>query len=98
MTKDEYKSKLNELAKLYQNMKNELAKQYCIENNHYNIGDKFTDHIGSIIIEKIEYQHTSIGMPCCVYYGTELKKDGTPKKNNPKRYAWQSNDINSSSK
>jgi hypothetical protein len=30
-----------------------------------------------------------------VYFGPELKKDGTPKKNGDKRKAWQSNDIKS---
>ena len=93
MKKQELEQKLKELQKEYDLKQKEVMKQFCDANNPYKVGDKFTDHIGSIIVEKIRYSYTVTGTPSCVYFGTELKKDGTPKKNNDKRNAWQSNDM-----
>lgn len=72
-----------------------LRKQYCDANNPYKIGDTFTDHIGSIKIEKIKYDFYPFGgsTPCCIYFGVELLKNGTPNKRGNKRMAWQSNEI-----
>lgn len=94
MNKQELEHKLKELQQEYELKQKEVMKQFCDANNPYKVGDKFTDHIGTIIIEKIHYSYTTITeMLSCVYFGTELKKDGTPKKNNNKRYAWQLNDV-----
>jgi len=87
---------MDKLQQDYELKRQEIMKQYCDDNNPYKEGDKFTDHIGSIIIEGIRY---SFGEnPCCVYYGVELKKDGTPRKSNSKRRAWQINDVKTSDK
>lgn len=86
MNKQELKHKLNELQQEYGLKQKEVMKQFCDANNPYKVGDKFTDHIGTIIIEKIRYSYTLTGTPSCVYFGTELK-------NNDKRNAWQSNDV-----
>ena len=94
MTREQYEQKIQELQKEYELKKNEVAKQFCDANNLYKIGDKFTDHIGTIIIEKITYSFMFTGIPICVYFGIELNKDGTPNKRGNKRKAWQSNDIN----
>ena len=95
MTINELKSGLESIDSEANKKKTELIKNYCQEHNPYNVGDIFTDHIGSITIEKILYDTSFIlKNPCCVYYGTELKKDMTPVKNKNKRQAWQSNDIN----
>jgi len=67
-----------------------FKRQYCDRNNNYEIGDIFTDHMGSVLIENIGYHYREI--PCCVYYGVELKKDGTPRKDGSKRQARQSNE------
>ncbi len=96
MELQDLKDKLKILEQEYKLKQNEVIKQYCDDNNPYKIGDKFTDHIGTILIEKITYSHSILSSaPNCVYFGPELKKDGTPKKNGDKRKAWQSNDINS---
>jgi len=92
MTIEDYKKQLCLLESKFEQDCNKLIKQYCDANNPYKIGDKFTDHIGTIIIEKMGYQHGRSGM-CCVYQGAELKKDGTLRKDGAKRHAWQSNDI-----
>lgn len=86
MNKQELKHKLNELQQEYGLKQKEVMKQFCDANNPYKVGDKFTDHIGTIIIEKIRYSYTVMGTPSCIYFGTELK-------NNDKRNSWQSNDV-----
>jgi hypothetical protein len=93
MTIQDLQQKLKELRQEHELKQKEIMRQYCDSNNPYQIGDKFTDHIGSIIVEKIRYSYTVTGEPCCVYFGTELKKDGTLKKNDVKRQAWQPNDV-----
>jgi len=97
MQLQDLKIEIDKLEKEFDLKKDNLIKKYCDANNPYKVGDKFTDHMGTILIEKILY-YTSTSfqfcLPCCVYFGTELKKDGTPKKNGAKRRASQSNDIN----
>ena len=87
----EYEDKLKELKVEFEQKKERLIKEYVDANNPYKIGDKVTDHANSIIIEKIKYHISLTGIPCAVYYGAELKKDGTPKKNGNKTYVYQSN-------
>ena len=93
MTKQELEQKLKELQQDYELKQKEVIRQFCDANNPYKVGDKFTDHIGTIIIEKIRYSYTLTRIPACVYFGSELKKDGTPKKNKSRRNAWQLNDV-----
>ena len=90
MNIDEYKEKLKFLEKEFELKKGELNKTYALMNNPYKVGDVVKDHIGSIKIETI-LTTTTNGIPCCVYYGMELKKDLTPKKNGEKRNLWQVN-------
>jgi len=82
------------LEKEFETKKKELIARYCTENNPYKIGDVFTDHQGSIKIERI--LHTKVfgkNDYCCEYYGIVLKKDGTETKNHVRRTAWQSNEV-----
>ena len=90
MKREELELKLNELENEYILNKKKLIRKFCDANNPYKVGDVFTDHIGSIKVELIRYNYSDYN---CVYFGVELKKDGTPKKLNPKRNAWQGNDI-----
>jgi len=94
MNRKEYLQKLEELEIELKNKKVELMRDFVIENNPYKIGDKVTDHIGSIIIEKIGFSW-GYNNPCATYFGTELKKDGTPTKRLTKRTVWQSNIVKS---
>lgn len=99
MKKEELEIELKKLELDYENRKRQLLKEFCDKNNPYKIGDIFTDHIGSIKIERIKYSLSLYrGNPCCVYCGIELKKDLTPKKIQTIREAWQSNDIKNESK
>lgn len=93
MTKQELDAKIAAIDKEAQRQKNIAIKEYCDANNPYQIGAVFTDHMGSIRIESISYDRGSFGSsPCCVYTGIELKANGEPKKGNPKRSAFQSNE------
>ena len=91
MNKETLNQKITQLQQEFELKKKEVMQQYCDANNPYKEGDKFTDHIGTIIVEKIRYSYGD--KPCCVYFGAELKKDGTPRKDNNKRQAWQLNDV-----
>jgi hypothetical protein len=90
MTKEKLDNQLADLLADYEQQKKELIKSYCIANNPYKVGDVFTDAYGSIKIEKIRFSTIS---ECCVYFGPELKKDGTPKKSGAVRCAYQSNEV-----
>ncbi len=92
MTKQDYEGALFNARMQYEAKKKEILIEFCKANNPYQIGDVFTDHLGSIRIEMIQYAQT-LGTPCCVYTGLVLKKDKTPTKIIEKRQAWQSNDI-----
>ena len=93
MQYQEYEDRLRELKVEFEQKKMKLVKEYVDANNPYKIGDKVTDHYQnvSIRIEKIDYHLSLYGTPCAVYYGPELKKDGTPKKNGNKTYIYQTN-------
>lgn len=91
MEYQEYEDRLKGLELEFEQKKSKLIKEYVDANNPYKIGDKVTDHANSIIIEKIKYHISLHGTPSAVYYGSELKKDGTPKKNGNKTYVYQIN-------
>jgi len=93
MTQEEYKQKLADLRREYDEKVEHLNDLYAIDNNPYKAGDIFEDHCGKIRIDKIDTGISHERLPCCVFYGLELKKDGTPKKNGNSRMAWQCNDI-----
>lgn len=92
MTKEEYLSELSLLRKRAKAKEYLLMEQYAMSNNPYRIGDVIQDHIGSIKIESIRAEIEYISkLPACVYLGTEVKKDGSPKKKSFKRAIYQSN-------
>lgn len=94
MEKEEYKQKLSDIKIKYDKEKEQLYKEYALSNNTVKVGDKFIDHIGTIIVEKIGVTLNFLdNFPSCIYYGTELKKDGTPTKKMTKRWAHQCNQI-----
>lgn len=91
MNYDEYIAELNTLTDEFNQKRKELIRKYVDENNPYKTGDKVTDHIGTIVIEKISYSVGLYGKPEAKYYGLVLKKDGTPKKITERRCVFQSN-------
>lgn len=93
MTRQEYEQRKKILKQEYDHNLYVLDKEYAMANNPYKIGDIIEDHIGRIKIEKISFGYTfPHETPGCIYYGIELKKDGTPKKQqDPDRVVYQSN-------
>lgn len=95
MTKQEYDKKIKVITANYELLKKDLYRKFATANNTYKVGDIVTDHIGSIIIEKIEFLAPSTffnrDYPECSYLGIELTKKGEPKKNGSKRYVYQYN-------
>jgi hypothetical protein len=90
MTIDDFNKKCEELKRVHDNAYSELVKQCALANNTHEVGTVVEDHIGKIRIEKISTT-TNYSKPTCVYYGIELKKDGTPTKKGTKRQVWQIN-------
>lgn len=94
MTLEELNRQIDVLGKKYNFDRLAIQKAYCDANNPYKVGDVFTDHIGSIRIEHIRQSpYSANGVPCCVYIGKILKKDGIPTKKMETRDAWQSNEL-----
>jgi hypothetical protein len=93
MNAEEYKEQMKLLKEKHKQIEWELTKQFVDDNNPYKKGDVVTDHIGPVLVEQIGYYRNSWGEPSATYSGIELKKDGTPKKNNPKREVFQENLI-----
>jgi hypothetical protein len=54
MEKQELENKLKELKREHELKQQGLMKQFCDAHNPYKVGDMFTDHIGTILIEKIK--------------------------------------------
>lgn len=90
MNETEYEIALKELLIKQDKERLELAKSFALANNPYKIGDIVTDHIGNVKVEQIQIDRYS-KPPRCVYYGLELKKDGTPTKKMNRRNVWQTN-------
>ena len=68
-------------------------KDFVRANNPYKIGDKITDHIGTVIFEKMGFNWGYLDKPCAIYFGTELNKDGKPNKKGSKRQVYQTNIV-----
>ena len=92
-----HKHYLEEIKKLQSELDDKLLnlmKEFVRSNNPYKKGDIVTDRMGGILIESMSYSWGSLNnKPCAVYYGIELKKDGTPNKRGTKRNVYQSNII-----
>lgn len=91
MTLEEYKTRLKEIAKEKEAEEIQLAKEYVEANNPYKIGDIVEDHTGKVLVERIRFAFELSGMPCAVYFGSELNKDNSKKKNGSKRDVYQTN-------
>jgi len=94
MTQQQYDAAINSLYTEYEQKKKKVAEEYAFANNPYKIGDVISDHIGTIIIEKIRFSFPfGSKYPCCVYVGTQLKKDGTPHKRQEYTKIFQTNIV-----
>lgn len=89
MTEQEYQKRLMSIRNESRKQECELAVEYAMSNNPYKVGDIIQDRIGRLRIEKIEVKRMFYGYPYCIYFGVELKKDGTPHKRQTRRYIVQ---------
>ena len=81
MTAKELQEKCMALQRECNDKQMELRKQYAIEHNPVKVGDTVTDHYHTIRVEKMSlYGHP---IPYMRYQGTELTKQGVPKKRQP---------------
>lgn len=79
-TQEDFVNSLKELEQKYRKDKEDINRIFATKNNPYKIGDIVTDHIGTLLIEKIQFKPSyNANLPQCVFKGLELKKDGTPK-------------------
>jgi len=90
MTKEEYNKKILDLEIELKEQKRKLGREYAFSNNKYSIGDIIKDHKATIRIEKIQWTNSLSG-PECVYWGTILKKDLTPRKDGKTDSIFQGN-------
>ncbi len=81
MTKKELSEKMMELQREYNEKQSVLREQYAIENNPVKVGDVVTDHYHTIRVEKMCIYGYLV--PFMKYHGTELTKQGEPKKRQP---------------
>jgi hypothetical protein len=93
MTFEQLDEKMDIARADYDKQRYQIYAEYAISRNPYEVGDVFTDHIGSIKIEKIGISIELSKCSSMKYFGVELKKDGTPKKKGAKRWAYQSNEV-----
>lgn len=92
MTEKEYNKRMMSINIECEEKKRKLIRDYAKSNNPYKIGDVVEDHIGKLRIESIEFYNDQWWqLPSCVYYGVELKKDGTPCKRQTNRPVYLSN-------
>lgn len=99
MTKEEYIARLGQIKQKCQEEVNKLGLEYAKSNNPYQVGDTIKDHMGAMVIERVQpvlsaFVQISYNVPVCRYYGVQLKKDGKPmKRQDPTRSIYQSNII-----
>ena len=81
MTLEEYKENLKHLNEKFNKDKRDLDTQYALSNKRFLKGDIIKNHNYTILIDEYKLGRDFNGIPYMVYYGLELKKDLTPKKN-----------------
>lgn len=76
MNKEDLRKQIDQLQNKFNEDRKQILRAYCDANNPYKIDEIFTDHMGSIIVESMQYHYGTI--PECIYYGTILKKMELP--------------------
>jgi len=81
MTKEELQKKLIALQVECDEKKSQVKKLYAMEHNPVEFGDIVTDHYHTIKVERMSVYGYPV--PCMKYQGTEMTKQGVPKKRQP---------------
>ena len=91
MKPEEFKLKLKELEDMFNADKTALRREYAYSNQSHHKGDIISDSTCTIKIDNVAFGNFfRDNLPECVYYGYELKKDLTPRKDGSKNTIWQS--------
>lgn len=91
MTKEEYYKEIRIIKEEYEKKVRELDERFILSNSPCGIGDIIEDHIGRILVERIDVCKW-METPECLYVGMELRKsDNKPKINAKKRPLYQGN-------
>jgi hypothetical protein len=89
MTKQEYQNRLKELEEKFEKDKKQLAQDFVFSNLKYKVGDiVVTDNVSSIKVDDIKCGYGLFSVPHVSYWGYELKKDLTPRKDKSRRSIW----------
>jgi hypothetical protein len=81
MDLEEYKERLAVITTEFEKEKRKLNGDYAMSNRRFNKGDILKGHNSTILVDEYKLGRTFHGIPYLAYYGYELKKDLTPKKN-----------------
>lgn len=90
MNKQELKQEIDKIEKYCNDEKIIIYKKYICDNNPVNIGDIVTDHYHTLKVESIKYHICGDGS-CAIYYGAELNKDGSIRKQKRSDHLYQLN-------
>jgi len=90
-TIEDYNEKLKALRKELEDKRQQLSKEYAFGTAKFKVGDIIKDSTSAIKITKLQYT-ISFDVPQIVYYGVELKKDFTPRKDGSTR-SFYGNDM-----
>lgn len=83
MTEEEYKKIIKELEDSHEKAVKKIQREFAFSNKKHEKGDILKDGRVSIIVDEIKWGfkgYFNEGLPCCIYIGRVLKKDGKPRK------------------
>jgi hypothetical protein len=92
MNKEEYDAKIQYIGEQAAKQKSIAARDYALTNSVVNVGDFVCDHLGFVLVDKIDVTESYYSKyPECVYSGVEHTKKMVPKKKNQRRSIYQTN-------
>ncbi len=92
ITEEQYLKGIKDLESEFEKAKYRLGVKFAMSNNPYPIGSILTDHKETIRVDKIKVEIPFMSkIPCCVYYGAGIKKDGKPMKDDSIKCVWGKN-------
>ena len=83
MTEQEYVHKIKKAKEQFEKDIKTIQREYAFSNQKHEIGDILKDVDFQIIVDEIKWSTNRFsrdGLPCLVYIGRVLKKNGTPRK------------------
>ena len=91
MTREEFDNRLKELNLEFDKKKKALLVDFALSHSTIAVGDIVEDHTGCAEVIKLGIYCRHDGYSAMRYHCIELKKDGTPKKNETMRWVYQLN-------